>query len=688
MKIIFQSLLLPITALLLLSSYVANAANSNNNEDCLGEIIEDTSITKLDLFHSEVTTNTLHLPGGELRYGNVGVVRDRTVDLVVTITDGEYTDILSVWEERDKDVLTMNGRKEDSQFGSINLQTVKDKPRSGEGNFRFCFRDQETNELTKVDTFRWSVFDLDDRWDDKTQEGISIKEKMIVDVGQAMLYQLWPNPEESEVQMSCEDGSTDLPCPPGVRTVFHSSTVGTGKDNPNDPSNMTDQQKRRSIAFTFRDTDCWEFTYDHYCPVEQDHDKVFPLGYDPQYNTGNNKNYDTNHCRGYTGGNFLFSGDADEIIDEGECITPPPTDSPTTSPTVNPTSSPTAGPTTSPTSSPTAGPTVSPTEIPSSSPTTANPTKSPTVMPSATPTVAHSDMPSDGPSLNPSSEPSSMPSDGPSLSPSAAQTEIPIITPLPTTMRPTTEASSTTDAPTLVVPNDDNSKPPIVTNGEEDDDDDFFLPSICPDDLTLVNQVGVTKIRNNNDLTAAVQIISQDTSTVTVKLNQAWTSSSSSSSSSSPDDEESKQTIDHIYYSFKEDSFEQVCYEETNVASDVMYTTTTTTATTTANNHHPDDDTTDGGSSITIQCMVEKPFALLEICVADEAVKNVLSFPKDNAIVPQCCHPTFPENTTPVVCYTIEIKCESQCIEEEVKERKNKKKRGLLRGSSPSSFRR
>jgi hypothetical protein len=304
--------------------------------DCLGEIIEDTSITKLDFFNSEVTTNTLHLPDGELRYENVGVVRDQPVDLVVTVTGGEYTDILDVWVEREKDVESMNGLGEDSQFGNINLQTVENKPHSGEGNFKFCFHDHETNELTKVDTFRWSVFDLDERNSDKEKDGIGLKEKMIMDTAQARLYQLWPNPEESEVQMICEDGSA-IPCSQGVRTVFHSSTEGVVQDNPTDPNDMTDQQKRRSITFTFKDTDCFEFTYDHYCPVEQNHDKVFPLGYEPEDNIpnkSNDPNYDKTHCRGYSGGNFLFSGDADEIIEEGECITPPPTSAP--EPTASP----------------------------------------------------------------------------------------------------------------------------------------------------------------------------------------------------------------------------------------------------------------------------------------------------------------------------------------------------------------
>lgn len=325
---------------LLLLTMFSTAVQAQQVVDCFGEIIETSSVTKIDLFHSNVTNNTLHLSDGELRYENVGIVRDRPVDLVVTVASGDYTDILDVWENRNKDVSKMNGRKPGSQFGNINLQTVRDKPQSGEGSFKFCFHDKETNELTKVDTFHWTVFDLDERGNDNNLNGIGQKEKFIMDIAQVGAYQLWPNESESEVKLSCEDG-TEIPCVQGVRTVFHSSTAGTGQDNPTDPNHMTPLQKSRSITFTFQDTDCWTFTYDHYCPVDQDHEKIFPMGYDPRYNkpkNNNNNNYDTTHCRGYTGGNFLFSGDAEEIIKEGECVTPPPTKAPlpTEAPTLSP----------------------------------------------------------------------------------------------------------------------------------------------------------------------------------------------------------------------------------------------------------------------------------------------------------------------------------------------------------------
>ena len=83
--------------------------------------------------------------------------------------------------------------------------------------------------------------------------------------------------------------------------------------------------------------------------------------------------------------------------------------------------------------------------------------------------------------------------------------------------------------------------------------------------------------------------------------------------------------------------------------------------------------------TITIQCAVTKPFALLEICIADDIKNEKLTWNGDeeNATVPKCCHPSFPPET-PVICYTVEIRCVTECIEDEVTTRDS---RLLLRGS-------
>ena len=64
---------------------------------------------------------------------------------------------------------------------------------------------------------------------------------------------------------------------------------------------------------------------------------------------------------------------------------------------------------------------------------------------------------------------------------------------------------------------------------------------------------------------------------------------------------------------------------------------------------------------ITIECTVNSQIALLELWVADDIAKGVLS-EGDNAIIPDCCHPTVPEKT-PVTKYMIEIKCVTECPE-------------------------
>jgi len=519
----------------------AIAAPDATEVDCLGEIIETSSVTSLDFSTSTVKTNTLHLEGGELRYEDVGVVRDRAVSLVVTVASGDYTDIAGVWAKRNRDVDLMNGKN--GNFGNINLQTVEGKPKSGEGNFKFCFHDSETDNVVKVDRFSFTVFDNDRR------DG-GLEEKMLIDASTVQSFQLWPNTEDSQVKLSCEDGSTNVPCDAGVRTIFHSSTIGYLDDNPTDPNEMNDLQKSRSIAFQFTDTDCFEFTYDHYCPSEQI-DGGTP-------------------CEGYTGGNFLFGGSASEIITDGECV-------------VTPTLAPTAEPTNGPTDEPTAAPVV-----------------------------------------------------------------------------PVTE-------------------PPIVVNGADDDaNDDLFILPLCPEDITLLTTTGVTEWPAENR--PVVEIISQDTSTVTVGLNQEWTSGQIDRKLSSgclqdapqqmfdsedsyddvppadvygysedidsyelevpndaPVSDEQEETIDAIFYSYKENMWSNKCYQKQDVGRSLFDT-------------------------VTISCNVLFPYALLEICVADNTILSTTG--GDDAAIPKCCHSdevVLPN--IPTVCYSLEIRCTSRCTE-------------------------
>ena len=71
-----------ITALSLFLS--VSSSLSNNDENCFGR---EEVATKLDFFNSVVTTNTLQ-DGGIIKYEDIGFVRDKKVDLVVSVVEG------------------------------------------------------------------------------------------------------------------------------------------------------------------------------------------------------------------------------------------------------------------------------------------------------------------------------------------------------------------------------------------------------------------------------------------------------------------------------------------------------------------------------------------------------------------------------------------------------------------------
>ena len=72
---------------------------------------------------------------------------------MVTVTSGDYTDIVQSWIDAGKIAPNGNGKYRD-MFGNINLQTVQDKPKSGEGNFTMCIVDQVNNERSRWNNFR------------------------------------------------------------------------------------------------------------------------------------------------------------------------------------------------------------------------------------------------------------------------------------------------------------------------------------------------------------------------------------------------------------------------------------------------------------------------------------------------------------------------------------------------------
>ena len=462
---------------------------------CVGKVVMDTN---LDFFEAEVTDNDLQY-GGTIKYENVGVIRDKPVDMVVSVVPGT-----TYWSPKAD---LRNGMV--GEFGQINLFAELHDLEAGEGNFRFCFHDHETGEITTADSFAWSVYDVDER--NAAEDGI--KEVLLMDMSQAEEYTLYPNVEDSEIVVSCEDSDSPPPCPPGVRTSFHSSTRGGLLDNPSNPDEMTELQKKRSIVYVFKDTDCWDFTYKHYCRYEEETGEA---------------------CMWYGGGNFLFAGAASEVIEEGECYTTPHTDAPSTEPSASPTGEPTEAPT----GSPTASPTGEPSEVPTGSPT-ASPSDSPMVGPTDVPTASPSDSPTVGPTGAPTTSPSDPPTGAPTNAPTASPSDSPTNAP---SHKPSLHASLD-----------------LETRAEDDTvGDDFFFPPPpdCPSDVQVLRTVGVTEFPPV-ETTSTVSVLSKNVedNTVTVALNQAWPDSS----------------IDSIYYQWFPDYLNEKCVQETDVASGDTY---------------------------------------------------------------------------------------------------------------------
>jgi len=208
-------------------------------------------------------------------------------------------------------------------------------------------------------------------------------------------------------------------------------------------------------------------------------------------------------------------------------------------------------------------------------------------------------------------------SEEPSSSPTASPTYGPTVG----TMSPTTATTSGNPVSTPGTPGSGaggNSLSGTPTVALATDEPTFATDSAgCPEDIVVDQSVGVTPFPND-----AIRIVSQDSSAVKVALTQTFSSSNS--------------TIDSMYYQYDKDAFNNKCYEDDNVAA---------------------------GESIeiTIQCSLTHQVAMLEVWIADALAKDVLS-ELDNAVIPECCHPTNPKGT-PTTKYLIEIKCVTACPE-------------------------
>ena len=147
----------------------------------------------------------------ELRYGpTIQTDEGRDVDLVVTVASGDYFVA--------DDYATFQGANED--FGSINVRDAST------AHLSFEFRDSETDELTEISNFIFTLVDIDQN-KNEGRHG----EKLCVnsDLFSQYVVTTTTTLQISEDATTCEGGS-------GGSWSFESSAAGFACDNPTDAS--------------------------------------------------------------------------------------------------------------------------------------------------------------------------------------------------------------------------------------------------------------------------------------------------------------------------------------------------------------------------------------------------------------------------------------------------------------------
>jgi len=166
----------------------------------------------------------------------------------------------------------------------------------------------------------------------------------------------------------------------------------------------------------------------------------------------------------------------------------------------------------------------------------------------------------------------------------------------------------------------------------------------------VVKSISAEDGQEDNKNRPVVEILEQDVSTVTVRLNQEWTTSSRGDESSLA-----------IFYEYKESNFTNKCHTANDVTGNSLFDT------------------------ITITCNDFSPVAHLHICVADNNGNDILSLTDgDDATLPKCCQSEaiVPPNT-PTVCYMLEISCDvGYCIDTDTTTVEKSRRTLRLRGSS------
>jgi len=297
----FGSAVLIALGLIAVIADVTQAQSDGSNEPCLSAERE----TILDFSGSRLAAqSTLEDVDGEMRVESVGSTREgdeiKMLDMVVKRTPNtpyQYSNV--------------KNNKVSGYYGMINLASD-----NGEGTFDFCFIESATGAPFTLDHFYFSFYDLDATTAVDGFEQITLQKEDFLE------YFVTDN---TEIQVF-QETSTEL--------TLEATELGNGRDNPDDPNDLTELQQNRGVVFLMKSMNCFQLKLSVRC--------------------------DEGGCD--SGRNFLFAGRANQLIPQ--CPTPSPTIGPSDVPTVGTTDSPTDSPTDNPTDSPTDSPTSRPSVTP------------------------------------------------------------------------------------------------------------------------------------------------------------------------------------------------------------------------------------------------------------------------------------------------------------------------------------
>ena len=153
-----------------------------------------------------------------VKYQGVATINGRSIDLTVNAV-GEYS---SFKAER-------NGKT--GKYAIINMN------RADSATFDFTLSGTDDGLPVAIDTFYFSVLDLDEGKRMKLREGVTVD-------GFASSYLT----EDTEIEMTTQANGVVL---------YESSMPGNGKDNPKDPELLNERQKNRAATFLFDSASTW-----------------------------------------------------------------------------------------------------------------------------------------------------------------------------------------------------------------------------------------------------------------------------------------------------------------------------------------------------------------------------------------------------------------------------------------------